>query len=62
MLQKFLVIYNRERDFTKTDYYKVITAPANSTWRNLQEKFDPGYHHDNLRFFFLGGEIVHANV
>lgn len=55
MVQTYLVEYQREYDNDK--HYEIIKGPINMTWRELQNKFDPKYRYNNLKFFFLGGEI-----
>ena len=55
MNQLYVVIFNHDHS-TKNEQ-KVFSAPIGSTWRELQEIFDPTYYYNNLRFFPLGTEI-----
>jgi len=57
MSQTYLMSYIEEHDYTKTVRFKVVSHLANATWRELQEKFDPGYHYDSLKFYYLGGLV-----
>ena len=54
----YIASYIREHDFTKTRVYTMLDYPKGLTWRELQERFDPGYHHNYLKFYNLGSEIV----
>lgn len=54
----YIVSFIREHDFCRTVQYKLLDYPKGLTWRQLQERFDPGYHHDNLKFYNLGSEII----
>ena len=58
MTQKYLMEYQDEYDFTKTVRYKIVSAEKELTWRELQQKFDPGYHCDNLKFYILGEKVI----
>lgn len=35
----------------------LLNYPENMTWRELQQKFDPTYQHDYLKFWPMGKEI-----
>ena len=55
MIQTYLVEFEYDRDDTKR--YQIIKAGINASWRDLQQQFDPNYLKNNLKFFYLGGEI-----
>lgn len=55
---KFVCLYWEEYDRQKGEKRsKIFEAPKGSTWRFLQNKFDPNYRYDNLEFFELGIKI-----
>ena len=53
----YIVTYYMEYDSTKTPRFKLLNYPKGLTWRELQERFDPHYRHDYLKFYNLGSEI-----
>ena len=55
---QYLMIYIDEHDYSRTERYKIVIAEPAMTWRQLQQKFDPGYHYDNLQFFILGERVL----
>jgi hypothetical protein len=55
MLTKYVVSY--ETDYNTTVYYQVFECHVNATWRELQQKFDPKYRFNFLKFYCLGSEI-----
>ena len=55
MIQTYIVEFEYERDSTKR--YQIIKAHPNATFRELQQKFDPNYRYNCLKFNYLGGEI-----
>lgn len=56
MNQTYLVEFEYGHDNTKC--YQIIKGSVNMTWRELQIKVDPRYRYNNLKFFYLGGEII----
>ena len=54
----YIASYIEEYDFTKTVRYKMLNYPKGLTWRELQQRFDPSYRYDNVKFYNLGSEIV----
>jgi hypothetical protein len=58
MMQKYLMEYVDEYDFTKTVRYKIVSAEVGLNRRELQQKFDPGYRCDNLKFYILGEKVI----
>lgn len=57
MTQKYLMEYQDEYDFTKTVRYKIVETERTLSFRVLQQRFDPGLHYDNLKFYVLGQKI-----
>lgn len=55
MYQKYLMQYTD--DYKRQTYLKLVEAPSGSTWRELQQKFDPYYHYSYLKFYVIGTEI-----
>ena len=39
-------------------YIKLVEAQSGSTWRELQQKFDPYFHYSYLKFYTIGNEIT----
>lgn len=53
----YLMQYEHEHDFSRTVRYRVVTVSRELTGRELQQKFDPNYRYNYLKFFILGQEL-----
>lgn len=45
-------------DYNHQTYLKLVEAQSGSTWRELQQKFDPYFHYSYLKFYTTGNEIT----
>jgi len=55
-MSDYVVTYDMP-SFPYTKRVALFSAPANATWRELQQIFDPTYYYNLLKFYNLGSKI-----